>query len=117
MSSYARLIETLTEPTTVAMLPASSEVASWDVRNFDFLTVQLENSDASQDFFGTLQRRLDDSNGWADVGPAYFATVTPGTSVVADCDVRGTIGLRLVGYMSGAGGDVRVTAVGRSASR
>ena len=115
--SAAILSPIVTPPTVVPVLPAQTTVATWDVRFDDILAVQIDNLDATQDFTGTLQRRLDDTNEWAYVGPLYFGTVTPGKSIVVDCDVRTTRELRIVGYMSGAGGDVRVTAVRRAASR
>ena len=106
-----------TEPTTVEVLPAQTTVMTWDVRNDDVLTIQLENLDGSQTFAGTVQRRLSDDVGWSDTSLGDFASVAAAGSAVADCDVRGTRGLRLVGTMSGAGGDVRVTAVRRGANR
>lgn len=113
--SSALLSAVVTPPTTVEVLPAQTTVATWDTKYDDLLTVQVENLDGTQTFSGTIQRRLDDGNDWADSTLGDFGTIGAGASVVADLDVRGTRALRLVGTMDGAGGDVRVTAVRRAA--
>ena len=103
-------------PTTVLVAPTTTTVAYFDTRFDEILTVQVENLDATQTFAGTIQRRLDAGNGWAVSDASdYFATVGPLGAVVADLDARGTSELRLVGTMSGAGGNVRVTARRRAA--
>lgn len=101
-------------PVTVAVLPATGPVVTWDTHYEDILTVQVDNLDATQNFSGTIQRRLTDAMEWAAAAIADFSNVLPGASVVADLDVRGTNALRLVGSMDGAGGDVRVAVVRRS---
>jgi hypothetical protein len=99
---------------TVAVLPALGPVVTWGTHYEDILTVQVDNLDATQNFSGTIQRRLTDAMEWAASSITDFANVLPGASVVADLDVRGTNALRLVGSMDGAGGDVRVAVVRRS---
>ena len=77
--------------------------------------MQLDNLDLSQTFVGTVQRRLDALHGWADSAILAFSDVPAGVSVCVDLDTKGTRYLRLVGTMSGAGGNVRVSARRRSA--
>lgn len=104
-----------TQPTVVAVAPTTTTIAQWNVRFDEVLTVQLENLDLSQTLNAYVQRRLADGNDWAQAPLDYFEGMAPDSSVVADLDVRGTRELRIVGTMSGAGGDVRVTAVRRAA--
>lgn len=117
MSAPAILSPVVTEPTTVEVLPAQTALAEWDVKFDDILCVQVENLDETQDFVGKIQRKLHEDNDWADSNLADLSTVPSGTGKVVDCDVRATRALRVVGAMSGAGGNVRVTAVRRAASR
>lgn len=103
----------------VAVGPTSTVVWSGDVRSDEWLSMQVDNLDATQTFTGTIERRLATSQGWATSTIGDFASIQPaGTvdpttgvpldSVTADLDIRATGYLRLVGQMSGAGGDVAV---------
>lgn len=103
-------------PTTVAVAPTTTVVATFDLGAFaGQLTVQLDNLDLSQTFVGVVQRRLDSAHAWADSELADFSSIAAGSSICADLDTSGTRYLRLVGTMSGAGGDVLVSARRRSA--
>lgn len=104
-----------TQPTTVAILPTQTVLATWDVRSDDVLTVQIDNLDASQTFTGTLQRRLANTLDWAITGETDLSNVPPLTSVCVDINFGAARQLRLVGTMSGAGGDVTITATRRAA--
>lgn len=104
--------------TTVAVAPTSTEVFVVDVRDEQWLTVQVTNLNASQTFTGVVERRVSDSMAWASSTIGDFAGIPPSGTVDAngapldsatvDLDVTGTGFLRLVGVMSGAGGDVSV---------
>lgn len=103
----------------VAVGPTSAVVWSGDVRSDEWLCVQVDNLDAVQTFIGTVERRLSTQQGWSTSTIGDFAAIQPaGTvdpttgvpldSVTADLDIRATGYLRLVGQMSGGGGDVAV---------
>jgi hypothetical protein len=115
--SSAILSPIVTEPTTVGVLPAETVIATWDTKYDDLLAVQLENLDPTQTFSGKVQRKLHDDVDWADYPADYFNTLAAGATVAWDVDVRATRAMRVVGSMDGAGGDVRVTAVRRAATR
>lgn len=92
----------------VAVAPTSTEVTVVDVREEQWLTVQVDNLDGSQIFTGIVERRVSDAMDWSESTLGDFAGIDAGGSVTADIDVTGTGYLRLVGVMSGAGGDVAV---------
>jgi hypothetical protein len=89
-----------------AVAPTSTVVVELDVREVEWVTMQLDNRDAAQTFSGAIERRQSPQAEWAPSTLSDFADVGPLTSVVADLDVSGTGYLRLVGVMSGAGGNV-----------
>jgi hypothetical protein len=89
-----------------AVAPTSTVVVELDVREAEWVTMQLDNRDASQTFNGTIERRQSPQAEWAPSTLSDFSGVGPLSSVVADLDVSGTGFMRLVGTMSGAGGDV-----------
>lgn len=104
---------------TVAVGTTSTVVWSGDVRSDEWLCVQVDNLDATQTFTGTVERRLATAAGWATTTIGDFASIPPAgstdpttgvplDSVTADLDIRATGYLRLVGQMSGAGGNVAV---------
>lgn len=95
---------------TVAVAPTSTVVLEADVRNNDWATVQIENLDGSQTFSGTVERRQSTDLGWSPSTIGDFASIAPGQSVTADLDLTGTAYLRIVGTMSGAGGNVVVAS-------
>lgn len=101
------------EPAVVTVAPTNTTVLEVDTRFVDVLTVQLTNTDGTQTFAGTVQRRTHNETAFADSDIPDFSGVGPGVSVMADLDTRGSAVVRLVGYMSGAGGDVRVSYVRR----
>ena len=104
--------------TTVAVAATSTEVFVVDVRDEQWLTVQVTNLDVAQTFTGVVERRVSDLMAWASSTIGDFAGIPPaGTvdangapldSVTVDLDVTGAGFLRLVGVMSGAGGNVSV---------
>lgn len=95
-------------PVTVG--PTPTTVVSVDVRPDELVTLQIDNLDGTQTFSGTVERRLSDAAEWSPSSIGDFSSIAPagsaGDSVTADLDVSGTGFLRLVGTMSGAGGDV-----------
>lgn len=104
---------------TVAVGPTSTVVWAGDVRSEEWLSVQLDNLDATQTFSGAVERRLSSAAGWStstigdfgNIPPAGTTDPTSGVpldSVTADLDIEATGYLRIVGYMSGAGGNVAV---------
>jgi len=92
----------------VTVAPTSTEVVAVDVRDEQWLTMQVDNLDGSQTFTGVVERRVSDTMDWSESTLGDFAGIATGGSVTADIDVTGTGFLRLVGTMSGAGGDVAV---------
>ena len=104
------------QPVDVAVTTAEMSVAEFVVQFTAVLTVQIENLDSTQVFAGRVQRRLDPAMGWASSPTLDFAVIGPGETVVADLDVRGSSGVRIVGAASGAGLNVRVTARSRASS-
>lgn len=105
----------------VAVGPTSTVVWSGDVRSEEWLSLQVDNLDATQTFTGVIERRLSTAQGWATSTLGDFSSIqaagttdpttgAPLDSVTADLDIRATGYLRLVGVMSGAGGNVAVVA-------
>lgn len=93
----------------VTVAPTSTVVVSLDVRDDEWLTMQVDNLDGSQTFTGTIERRVSEQMTWSQSTIGDFAGIAAGGSATADLDVSGTGFLRLVGVMSGAGGDVAVS--------
>lgn len=104
---------------TLPVAPTATVVWSADVRRLGLCTLQVQNLDASQVFAGFLQRKVAGELGWSTSTMPDFSSIQPAGSldgdgnpidaVTADVDVEGTAELRLVGRMSGAGGDVSVS--------
>ena len=94
--------------TVVAVATTSTVVVDLDVRNIEWVTLQVDNLDATQTFTGVIERRQSPDMDWAPSAIGDYSGVGPLLSVVADLDVSGTGYLRLVGTMDGAGGDVAV---------
>lgn len=94
-------------PITVATVaPTTTVVFEAQVWGAHSATLQLDNLDATQVFSGVIQRKMRLESAWADSTLGDFEAVGPLAGVVADLDVSGTGYIRLVGTMSGAGGDV-----------
>lgn len=102
-------------PATVAVASTTTPVVTVECRASEVLTIQLVNTDGTQTFNGTVQRRTYGETTWSDSSLPDFQGIGPGSSVMADIDVRGSAYVRLVGTMSGVGGNVRVSTVRRSA--
>ena len=102
-------------PIQVAVAATLTALAEFDTRYTEILGVQIVNLDGSQTFAGIVQRRVTLTDPWADSSIPDFSSIPAGGSVLADLDVRGTGYIRLVGTMSGAGGDVTISARRRSA--
>lgn len=103
----------LSAAVTVAVAPTETTVLSVSrdtLRGAKRLTVGVENLDGTQSFTGAVYRRMSGMTAWAASSVADFASMTAGSSVVADLDVEGTDELEVRGTMSGAGGDVLVRA-------
>ena len=97
--------------TTVTVAPTETELAIFDTRYTEVLTVQIENSTGDgQTFSGTVYRRLTEADAWAPSNLADFSPIADGASVVADMDTRGTGFIRIMGSCSGAGGDINISA-------
>lgn len=103
-------------PVTVLVAPTTTVVLEVDTRYTDVLTVQVTNLDGTQTFDGTVQRRTFSETAFADSTLPDFETIPAGGSVMADIDTRGSAVTRLVGTMSGAGGNVRVSYVRRASA-
>ena len=91
----------------VSVAPTDTVVITANVRSVARASLQVDNLDGAQTFAGTIERRVADTGAWAPSTLGDFSIVAAGPSVMADVDVAGTADSRLVGTMSGAGGDVR----------
>jgi hypothetical protein len=100
-------------PTVVAIAPTTTPVVELTVSADEAVTVQIENLSATETFTGTVRRSLDVNNAMADTTMPDFASIPPLGSVVADLVFAFTQKVDVVGTMTGAGGNVRVTAVSR----
>lgn len=106
------------EITTVAVAPTLTVLAEVDVRREGLVTVQVSNLDVAQTLAGYVQRKVAGGLGWSTSSIPDFSSIQPaGTvdaagnpldSVTADLDVTGTAVIRVVGEMSGAGGNAQV---------
>lgn len=94
----------------VAVAPTSTLLGEWDTKRDELLTVQLENLDASQTCSATVHRKVSGASGYAVSTLGDFSSIAALDSVCADLDVRGTASIRIYATMSGAGGNVRVSA-------
>lgn len=104
----------------VAVDITATEVLELDVRDEDWVTLQVQNLDAVETFRGYVERRQSTAMGWSLSTLGDFAGIPPAgstdsdgnptDSVTADLDVSGTGYIRIVGVMTGTGGDVAVCA-------
>lgn len=101
--------------TTVAVAPTSTLLCTIECRSSSRVTLQVVNTDGSQTFVGEVRRRTQSETTYAPSTLGDFSSVGPGSSVMADLDVEGTEAIQLWGTMSGAGGNVRVSAQRRAA--
>jgi len=101
-------------PVTVAVAPTETTVLTLDCRAVDTVAVQLVNTDGSQTFNGTVYRRTAAETTYAPSTVPDFAGLAPGSSVMADLDVRGSAYVQLRGTMSGIGGNVRASYTRRA---
>ena len=103
----------------VAVSPTLMTVFALDVRSFGLVTVQVQNLTA-QTFSGVIRRSVSPLLTSATTPLFDFSSIAPAGSVdasgnptdvvAADIDVEGSAVLSLVGFMSGAGGNVSYSA-------
>lgn len=103
---------------SVTIGPTSTVVLSLDVRDEEWLTVQVANLDATQTVRCYVERRQSEALPWGLSTVGDFASIPPSGTVdgdgnpldapTADLDVTGTGFIRIVGVASGAGANVRV---------
>ena len=113
---FVALAPQVLAPTTVAVAATSTVVATFDTKTSAVLSVQITNLDGSQVFTGLVTRRLDPTAPYAPTTLPDFSGIGPGGTVVADLDVRGTSQVQITGAMSGAGGNISITARRRASS-
>lgn len=94
---------------TVAVAPTETTIATLDVSAKRRVQLQVVNLDAAQTFVGTLYTRTLYESEWAPSPFPDFSSVGPLASVAPVLDLEGIAAVELRGYMSGAGGDVRVS--------
>lgn len=98
-------------PTTIEVAPTETTLAEFDTRYTEVLTIQVTNASGdAQTFVGAVYRRLDSSQLWALTTISDLASIADATSVVVDLDVRGTGQIKIAGSLSGAGGNMIITA-------
>ena len=109
----------LTALNTVAVAPTQTTLMTWtkeQLRGAKRVTVYLYNADASQTFTGTIQRRMTSGTGWANSALPDLTGLTALTAAMVDLDVEGSDEVRIVGTMSGAGGNVQCGATRKAAT-
>ncbi len=113
------------KPTTVAVSPVLDALFDpLTVGAQEAVSIQLENLSATETFTGYVRTRLDSGNGMAISTLGDLASVPPlGTlgpngedlsKVLVTADVPANAELDVVGFMTGLGGDVRVTVLPRA---
>lgn len=95
--------------TTVTVAPTETTLATLDVSVRRGVSIQIVNLDATQTLSCTIYVRNKYEPVWAPTTFPDFAVVGPGSSVAAVVPCEGVSELELRGYMSGSGGDARVT--------
>ena len=108
-------LATSATPVVVAVGPTSTTLLTLDTRFVDTVAAQVTNLDPTQTLDVTVQRRTYSEAVWANSQLADLRTVNPGESLMVDLNVGATAMTRLVGTMSGAGGNVQVSYVRRAA--
>ncbi len=109
----------ITAISTVAVAPTQTTLMTWtkeQLRGAKRITAYVYNADAAQVFTGTVQRRMAGSTTWASSSIPDFSSIPALTAVMADLDVEGSDEVRIVGTMSGAGGDVQCGATRKAAT-
>lgn len=96
--------------------PTTTTVFEFDARHLGLATVQVQNLDPTQTFSGFIRRGVAAGMALATSTLPDFVSILPAGSVdgsgnpldvvVCDVDVEGSAVLSLVGFMSGAGGDI-----------
>jgi hypothetical protein len=102
--------------TAVAVAPTMTTVFQLDARYLGLATVAVQNLDPTQTFSGYIRRAVSAGMTLATSSLPDFVSILPAGSVdavgnptdvvVCDVDVEGSAVLSLVGFMSGAGGNV-----------
>lgn len=110
---------TLSALATVTVAPTQTTLMTWtkeQLRGAKRVTAYVYNTDAAQTFVGTVQRRMTNGTAWASSTISDFSSIAAQTAVMADLDVEGSDEVRIVGTMSGAGGDVQCGATRKAAT-
>ena len=110
---------TLTALNTVSVAPTQTTLMTWtkeQLKGAKRVTAYVYNADASQPFTGIVQRRMTNATSWASSSIPDFSSVGAQTAVMADLDVEGSDEVRIVGTMSGAGGNVQCGATRKAAT-
>lgn len=110
---------TLSALATVSVAPTQTTLMTWtkdQLKGAKRVTAYVYNADASQTFVGYVQRRMSGSTTWATSPIPDFSSIAAQTAVMADLDVEGSDEVRIVGTMSGAGGNVQCGATRKAAT-
>lgn len=83
-----------------------------DVRSVEIAVLHVTQLAAGQTFSGTIKTKLLESDEYAPTTLGDLAAVTDAAPASVQVDCRGISYLRLDGLQSGAGGDVRIVALG-----
>ena len=102
-------------PTTVTVAPTTTTVQTFDTSKTKVLSIQVTNLDPSQTFAGAVQTRAradfaEATVPFVDTGRLELSSIGPGASGRVDVDAVGAAEVRVTGSMSGAGGNVSITA-------
>lgn len=87
----------------VAVAPTPTVLAAFDTGTTATLTVQVENTDATQTLSCDIQRRAITSAPFVSTGSFLLQDIQPLASACVDIDVAGNSDFRIVGTASGAG--------------
>lgn len=96
---------------TIAVAPTATSLLRIRVEQWGLLTVEVENTDPSQELAVTVWRRLTSSSAWSQSTLSDLAAIGPGESRCVDLDIRGTTEIELRAQASGAGLTANVAGV------
>lgn len=99
----------MTAPSYVLKTPTVSSslatLATLTTRGQDTCLAHIKNNSATQTLNVVYSSRLDTSDDFAPSGSNELADIAPGETRPVELPCRGTVEVRLEGYLSGAGGE------------
>ena len=96
-------------PTTVAVAPTATTMATVDVKKTKTLGVHVKNTDGSQTLTCTVQRRPHPGVDFVDSQLPDLSLIAAGASAAVDVDCGASYEVRVIGTASGAGLNAIIT--------